>query len=246
VISLKGLPEEGYKAYADRLHDINRYYADHMLENPLANSVDVLMGHFMIHGAIPSGTERELHIGEAYMASADAIPTTIKYAALGHIHQAQDAPGSAVPARFAGSVMQLDFGEAGQEKSVVIVDAEPGMRKAQVTTIPVTAGRTLLKLKGTMDELRTRVDEVGSAWLHVSVQTDGPRPGLADEVREFLPNALQVYADYERRGAEVVTREGRTLPQLYGDYYEQRHGAAPAPPLVEAFEDLAAQVGAEL
>ena len=246
VIDVMEAPEQGYKSYADRIRAITRFYADWMVEHPDPKAVDLLMGHFMVHGAVPGGSERELHIGEAYMANADAIPPDLKYAALGHIHLAQDAPGSATPARFCGSLLQLDFGEVDQDKSVCIVDVEPGMRPARVECIPMTSGRKLVKVTDTLEALRARAADFGDAWLHVVVKTEGPEPGLADEVRSFLPNALQVYADYEREDFIPQSREGRTLAQLYSDYVTAKRGVEPPPPLAEAFERVAAEVGAHL
>ena len=246
VIDLMDVPHEGYKSYADRIRSLTSHYARWMVDNPDPKAADLLMGHFMVHGAVPSGTERELHIGEAFMATADAIPSEIKYAALGHIHQAQDAPGSSVPARYCGSLLQLDFGEAGQEKSVCIVDVTTGMKPAQVRCVPLTSGRTLMKVIGTLDEIVARAGDFGDAILDVSVTTEGPSPGLADEVRALLPNALYVRAAWEREAVAASTREGKALPELYSDYYQERHAAPPSPELVHAFEDLLDRVGVEL
>ena len=246
VIDLMDAPAEGYKSYADRIRALTSHYARWMVANPEAKTADLLMGHFMVHGAVPSGTERELHIGEAYMATAEAIPSEIKYAALGHIHQAQDAPGSAVPARYCGSLLQLDFGEAGQEKSVCIVDVPHGMKPATTRTIPLVSGRRLMKVVGTIDELTRQAPGFGDAILDVSVVTDGPAPGLADEVRALLPHALYVRAAWEREDVVESTREGKDLPELYADYYRERHAAAPPDELMHAFEELLDQVGVVL
>lgn len=243
VIDLMGVAEEGYKDYADRIRKVTSYYARWMIEHPQPHTVDVLMAHFMVHKAIPSGTERELHIGEAYMASADAIPTDLKYAALGHIHLAQDVPGSAVPARFSGGLLQLDFGEAGIDKSVCIVELEPGMKPARVECVPVTAGRTLKKIRGTIDELRTRAGELGDSFLHVTVDALGPEPGLADEIRSFLPNALQIHADYPRTDIESLDREGRSLTDIYGDYWMAKKGVEAPAGVSKAFAELIDEVG---
>ena len=88
------------------------------------------MAHFMVGGvkvdrAAPRG-ERELHMGDAYAATAQAIPAGPQYVAMGHIHAPQAVPGAPVPAEYAGSLLALDFGEAGEHKRVVVVDVEPG------------------------------------------------------------------------------------------------------------------------
>ena len=98
----------------------------------------------MVSGVRVAHSERELHIGDAYTATAQAIPAGPQYVALGHIHAPQPVPGSPVPAAYAGSLLALDFGEVGEEKRVVIVDVEPG-RLASVRSVPITAGRRLVR-----------------------------------------------------------------------------------------------------
>lgn len=243
IIDLMALAEEGYKNYADRIRKITSYYARWMAAHPEPDTVDVLMGHFMVENAVTSGTERELHIGEAYMATAASIPTEIKYAALGHIHVAQDVPGSSVPARFSGGLLQLDFGEAGMDKSVCIVELEPGMKPAKVQCATVTTGRSLRKVKGTIDELRAMADELGDSFLHVTVDTTGPEPGLADQIRSFLPHALQIHADYPRAETEAIQREGGSLTEIYDDYWLAKKGVEAPADLVKAFASLMDEAG---
>ena len=59
------------------------------------------------HGA-PRG-ERELHMGEAYAVGEGAIPPSLGYVAMGHIHAPQPVPGANVPAEYAGSLLELDL-----------------------------------------------------------------------------------------------------------------------------------------
>ncbi len=244
VIEIFKGPDAGFKSYADKLRAVTAYYADHLLATPDAKAVDLLMGHFMVHGAMPSGTERQLHVGDAYAATAEAIPASIRYAALGHIHAAQAAPGSTVPSRFAGSLLQLDFGEAGLAKSVFIVEVEPGPRPAQIEVVPITAGRGLRKVRGTLEELQKDAGSFGDDWLHVTVMTDGPDPRLAEQVREFLPHALQVRAEFERQGfTPGSTREGKDLSELYSEYHVEDKGIEPPAELAKAFAGVLEAAG---
>src|SRR4030042_367469 len=71
-----------------------------------------LVGGAAVHAGLPRG-ERELHMGEAYAVTPQAVPTGLDYVALGHIHAPQGVPGVLVPAEYAGSLLPLDFGEAG-------------------------------------------------------------------------------------------------------------------------------------
>src|SRR5436853_364561 len=82
-----------------------------------------------------------------------ALPGTASYVALGHIHKPQkiDAPA---PAYYAGSLLQMDFGEAGEEKSFVVVTASPGkpVTAAQIEHIPYKGGLPLVDLRGSLAE----------------------------------------------------------------------------------------------
>jgi exonuclease SbcD len=149
--------------------------------------------------------------------------------------------GSPAPARYAGSLLQLDFGEAGQRKSVTIVEASPG-KPAKVSEVRLSAGRALRDVRGTLDEVIALGSQAGDAHLRVFVTTDGPVPGIADRVRDELPNALDVHLDYERPEAE---RSGDPLSSLlpreqFVAYHVAHHGVEPAPTLLEAFDEVLA------
>src|SRR5690606_2445848 len=117
----------------------------------------VFAAHFMVSGVTiargsPRG-EKELSIGEAYAATTAAVPTGYAYVAMGHIHAPQPVPGAGVSAEYAGSLLQLDFGEAGAEKRVVIVDVDGPGRPAAVRGRPLTAGRSLTRVSGVWEDL---------------------------------------------------------------------------------------------
>jgi exonuclease SbcD len=244
VVDFMADTEEWHKSYAERMRALCHHYATWMHAHGDAHTIEVLVGHFMVHGAVPSGSERQLHIGEAYMAREDAIPN-VGYAALGHIHRMQPAPGTDVPAYYSGSLLQLDFGESGQDKSVLVSEVTPhATRPPEV--IPITAGRKLVRLEDSLDGLRARAAGVGDAILDVGVVTEGPIPGLADEVRAFLPNALYVRAVFERTEPDGRARQGLGLAELYEDYVQTKHGVPASAELLEGFRELVDEVAAEL
>ncbi len=203
----------------------------------------VLAGHVFVSGARLGGGERELTTGQLFAVSPGALPTTVQYIALGHVHRPQDVPGAATPARYAGSLLQLDFGESEQRKSVTIVEAEPG-RPPRTREVALTEGRRLVELRGTLDEL-TAYQDADDAWLKVELVCDGPQPGLADQVREILPNALEVRLDYPRQDAERRAGELRRLTprDLFARYYHERHGAPIDDAVSKLFDELLEEVG---
>lgn len=245
IVTWAEVSEDKHKSYADRIRNICAAYAEWMMTNGQNKTIDVLAAHFMVHGAVPSGSERELHIGEAYMARENAIPN-VHYAALGHIHKPQGAPGSADRARFCGSLLQLDFGEAGQEKSVPVIDVNAAGRR-KIELIPITAGRQLVKVRGTLDDITKNKDDYSDAILAVEVVTEGPHPGIAEQVRAILGDGvLYVRADYPRTEVSLESREGMPLDQLYAAYVEKRYEHAASDELLAAFRELQEEVGAKL
>jgi len=65
-----------------------------------------------------------------YAITSAAFPAAAHYVALGHLHQAQSIAGPC-PIYYSGSPLQLDFGEAGQAKFALVVDASVGAGCAQ-------------------------------------------------------------------------------------------------------------------
>jgi exonuclease SbcD len=230
---------EPYQQYADELARIVR-----ALCTPLDSAaVTVLAAHMFVSGAHIGTSERELTIGDVFAISPASLPTAVQYIALGHVHRPQDVPGAATPARYAGSLLQMDFGEAGETKSVTLVEVEPG-RPPRTRAVPMTRGRRLRDVRGPLVELETiRADD--DEWLRVELVCDGPQPGLADQVREILPNALEVRLYYPRQDAERRAGELRLLSprQLFTRYYRERYGADVDEAVIALFDELLEEVG---
>jgi DNA repair protein SbcD/Mre11 len=206
--------------------------------------IPIVMGHLFTDGALvtPGGGERELTIGMAYAVPPSRLPAEAAYVALGHVHLPQSVKGSPAPARFAGSLLQLDFGEAGQRKSVAVVEASPG-KPAKVTEVPLSSGRALKDLRGPLDAVIAQGASVGDAWLRVFVEVDGPTPGIADRIRDELPNALDVHLVYERQeggGPGDVPLSSLHPREQFVAYHEAHHGAAPSEAVLEAFDEVLA------
>lgn len=230
-----------YGQYADKIRRLTAAYADHVGSVGGHAAVSLLLAHFLVTGARVGGHgaprgERELHMGEAYTVDAAAIPPSLSYVAMGHIHAPQSVPGANVPAEYAGSLLQLDFGEAGEEKRVVIVEAEPG-RPARLRSVPLTSGLPLLRVRGSLAELKQR-DDLAGAHLDLEVDTDGPTPGLDVEVRELFPEVVKVRAVYERVEASRAFEADLPWDDIYAHYYTEVHGTEAPAELLTAFRSV--------
>jgi exonuclease SbcD len=190
--------------------------------SPPPSTVQVLLAHAMVYGGVLGGGERQAHTIFEYSIPATAFPGSLHYAALGHLHRAQKLP-AACPAWYSGSPLQLDFGETDDVKSVNVIEAEPDT-PAEVETVPLSSGRRLRRVKGSLTEIERLAGELGDAYLRVEVQAD-PRPGLADKVREILPHAVDVVIASGAREPgqpEPERRLGRSPRELFSEYLKEK------------------------
>lgn len=210
-----------------------------------SDAVNVLMAHMFVGGAEPGGSEREITIGADYAVSPTRLPKTASYVALGHIHKTQKVTGAPGDARYCGSLIQLDFGERGQDKSLLVVDVAPG-KPPKTTEIPVDVGRRLLDVDATLDDLDEVAARVGDAYLRVSLSIDKPLPGIADRVRQALPNALDVRLVFpeREREPEKLSLRGLSPREQFTSYYSAAHQADPPEPVLAAFDRVYDEVTA--
>jgi exonuclease SbcD len=204
-----------------------------------ASTVNILMAHLFAFGAETSGSEWAIHTGLPYAISPARFPITAQYIALGHLHRPQEVVTSPVPCHYSGSPLQLDFGEQGQRKRVVLIEARPG-RPVHVESIPLSAGRNLRDVEGRIDEIEAMAGDLAGDYLRVTVITDGPVPGLADRIRARLPNALYIRTK-STAATETKTSAHRAQlkPQeLFQEFYSRQHGSQPHPGLLTAFNEL--------
>ncbi len=235
-----------YGAYADRVRAITHAYNEALVEAAGLDAVPLLVAHFMVTGVSIGGHgrprgERALHIGQSYAATSQAVPAGPQYVAMGHIHAPQPVPGSPVPAEYAGSLLELDFGEAGEQKRVVIVDVEPG-QPATRRAVPLTAGRRLIRAEGTWDDIQAR-PELVDAYVDLVVHTDGPDPTLADRARQEFPYLVKVAASYPRASTDRPLRAGLGWDELYEAYVLAARDVEASPALLGAFRSVWDEAG---
>ena len=204
-----------------------------------ADTINIMMAHLFAFGAETSGSEWAFHTALPYAISPARFPTTAQYVALGHLHRPQEIVTSPVPCHYAGAPLQLDFGEQGQRKRVILLDAKAG-RPIRVESISLSAGKNLRDLEGRIDDIEAKASEFGDDYLRVTVITDGPVPGLAERVRACLPNAI-----YVRTKSSIITEtltpgsRAQAKPlELFQDFCRRQHGGEAPPDLLRVFSEL--------
>jgi exonuclease SbcD len=201
--------------YAERM----RLLIDAMCAPFRADAVNLLAAHCFVPGGRLGGGERDAQIANEYGVEAVHFPSHANYVALGHLHRAQRVHAAA-PAWYAGSPIQVDFGEEHDVKQVLLVDTAPGV-PARVEPKTLTHGWSLRTVAGSLDELAALGDEAGDAWLRVVVR-EPARAGLADTVRAMLPRAVDVRVEARAPTADAATpgpsRRGRSARDLFAEY----------------------------
>lgn len=149
----------------------------------------VAMGHLFAAGGrtMEGDGVRELYIGSLAQVGKDVFPDGIDYLALGHLHIPQQVGGSDL-IRYSGSPLPIGFGEADQEKTVIVVefaDTAP-----TVSTLPVPRFQELKTLRGDWAALAREIAGLkaqGSrAWLEIIYEGNE----IASTLREKLDNAV--------------------------------------------------------
>jgi len=221
----------------------NQVYSEHvaarcsrLASGFAANTINILLAHLYVDGAEATGSERPAHVAQPFAVRPDQLPQA-HYIALGHLHRPQEVPASS-PCVYAGSPLQLDFGERGQQKRVVIVDAR-AESPASVESIPLVSGRKLRDVVTTIDQLPSVVGDAGADFLRVVVRARTRISGLAQQVSAALPNAVTV--QQELATVSAVLRpplDLRNPRERFRQFVREQKNLVVSPEMLEAFDRL--------
>ncbi|MBK5289842.1 MAG: exonuclease SbcCD subunit D C-terminal domain-containing protein, partial [Acidimicrobiia bacterium] len=219
--------------YAERLAGI----VGALCSTPDPDAVNLLVAHCMVRGGLAGGGERVAQTAfEPYWLSATAFPPALAYAALGHLHLGQRLPAGS-PVWYSGSPIQVDFGEEGAGKQVLMIEAT-ARTPAQVRPVSLTRGVELRTITGTIAELEAMAGtDPGNAWLRVRVDDSG-RAGIVEDVRSWLGDrVVEVRVLGGRTSpAPTVERQGRTPQDLFAEFLASE--SVDDPRLGELFAEL--------
>lgn len=175
-----------------------------------------------------TSSEKVIHIADDYATDTAHIDEKFGYVAFGHIHVPQ--PVANGQGSYAGSILEVNFGEEGETKRVVIADLTPS-RPTITQSIPLTAGRRLHRVRSPLSLLADHVDAIGAGIVDVTITVepanetgsapvslddgimlDGVRhDSLSSAVRSILPDATIVGIS-DGRNPHVVVSDELELP----------------------------------
>ena len=219
-------PSENVRAYDEQVRQV----IASLTSGFGGDTVNLVMSHITCVGGTFGGGERSAQSIFEYSVPASIYPVSAHYVALGHLHRRQSLPAPA-PVHYSGAPLAVDFGEQDNTSVVCLVEAAPGI-PARITDIPVTSGRRLRTVYGTLAELEARAGDFGDDYLRVYLR-EQTRAGLRDDTLQILPNALEVRIDPEfapqpDKAPRPAPASGtRTPAQLFADYCATRDVSDP-------------------
>lgn len=226
--------------YRDRVKSVLQNLANGFRDD----SVNVLMAHLAIESAQLSQSERNFECTGNYALSEGMLPVETQYIALGHIHKPQSIQ-AAVPTHYSGSLIQVDFGEAGEEKGFKLITIDTPGSPAKVEFKTLNCQKPLKQIECKAAELDEMLEahREHPGWLKIRVELESPIQGLADRVKKICTQAIHIETCYpnspEKRQARQAIDFAQFDPvQEFQHYYRDRKNIAPSPALLDTFQKL--------
>lgn len=228
------------KAYSERVGELMKHLASSFRED----TVNLAMSHIYVLGGLESDSERPIQVGGAYTVDPSALATRAQYTALGHLHRPQSVKGEGM-LRYSGSPLAYSFSEAGQTKSVVMVDVVPGGMPV-AKEVYLSSGKPLVrwKAKEGLSEVYRWLDEGRDANAYIDLEislSEAMSIAEIQKLRKSREGIIHIRPVYP----EMLTQELRAaraeLPvhEMFRRFYQrQTGGATPDDSLVRLFLEL--------
>ena len=184
---------------------------------------NVLLAHQFVTGAKRCDAE-ELQVGDVDQIPAELF-ASFEYVALGHIHSPQKVGRETV--RYCGALLKYSFSEAGQEKSITVVELkEKG--SVDLRTIPLKPLHDLRKIRGTYLEVTAKSfyeNRDCEDYLQVTLTDEEDVPDGMAKLRTIYPNLMRLEYDNKRTRSNAEVRavervEEKSELELFQEFYE--------------------------
>ncbi|GIW23912.1 exonuclease SbcCD subunit D [Meiothermus sp.] len=212
----------------------------HLAQGCDAN-INLLMGHLTVEGAKLGGGEFTFYTTNSYAVPSAHFPLNLSYVALGHLHR-QQRVSEAPEAWYAGSLIQLDFGESEDgPRGALIVEVEPGQRP-RIHEVKERWGKPLKTFRVNRDSLDRRWSEIEKFQGYSKVVIEGKgNPALRERLFKELPDLLEVEfhtPESEQAVPTAVAVENLDWVEAYAQYRQETTGQEVHPELLAAFRQV--------
>lgn len=205
----------------DTCEDAVRTALEKLSVNPAERNV--LVAHQFVTGASRCESE-EMFVGGLDQVNA-ALFEAFDYVALGHLHSPQRVGRETV--RYCGSPLKYSFSEAGQVKSVTIVELEE-KGQVKISAVPLKPFHDLRKLRGTYLQVTARdfyAEFDREDYLQVTLTDEEDIPDGMQKLRVIYPNLLSLEYDNrrtreDRMELQACETEQKSELELFAEFYE--------------------------
>jgi exonuclease sbcCD, D subunit len=216
-----------------------------------SKGVNILTAHLFMNpknGELleePEG-ERPIRIGNADMIYTNAIPLQMQYTALGHLHGFKNIGSEEKPIVYASSPLCYSFSEAGEQKYVAIIEAEPN-KAAHLSKIPLTQGKPLVRKQFASIEAATSwLKENPNTWVELTLEL---KEYLRAEDRKRLYNTHEgivflipkLLLDTEHNPSAELSLQDinfENITPLFESYFKYKNGGiAPNEEILNLFNE---------
>lgn len=147
------------------------------------------MGHLYTANGQPGDGVRDLYIGNMAHLKASSFPKCFDYLALGHLHVPQKVADKD-HLRYSGSPIPIGFGEAGQQKQVILLDFDG--RKPTISTVDIPEFQILERIEGNFDQcakmLTNLSESAPTAWVQIEYTGERFPGNLRSEFETIIKN----------------------------------------------------------
>ena len=184
---------------------------------------NVLIAHQFVTGAMRCESE-EVSVGGLDNVDASVFDG-FDYVALGHIHSPQAVGRDQV--RYCGTPLKYSFSEAGQEKSITVVELkEKG--NVDISAIFLRPLRDMRKIRGSYMEVTAKSfyeNENCDDYLHVTLTDEEDILDGLQKLRVIYPNIMQLEYDNRRTRENMELTAAQAVEQksemeLFMEFYE--------------------------
>lgn len=188
---------------------------------------NILVAHQFVTGAARTESE-EITVGDVDNVDA-SIFFDFDYTALGHIHSAQKCERESV--RYCGTPLKYSFSEAGDEKSVTVIELfEKG--RVQIKAIPLKPLRDMKIIRGSYNELMNKDFYEGTSYredyMQVILTDEEDVVDAIGRLRSVYRNIMKLSYDNTRTSSSSVIEdrvdvENKTPLEIFADFYKQQN-----------------------
>lgn len=149
-------------------------------------------GHLFAAGGetIEGDGVRELYVGTLAHIGSDAFPDNLDYVALGHLHIPQRV-NKQERIRYSGSPIAMGYGEANQQKIMIMVEIDEGLHsdeRLRTQDIAVPKFQTLARIQGSLKEILSALAQMPDKPVWVEVDYTGQE--IVADLREQIEVAI--------------------------------------------------------